>query len=139
MVVYVTNDIWYMIWWLSMISVFEWQQVSFILFYWIRAYHTCNSLMMRFLLFPWRTTWACEISSSGTNGAGTTGRDEPELPPPLPPMITPAPELRPPPPRNGAEDVRMIRALVRVSWREDPLPPLLPPPNNPLELQETKL
>lgn len=74
------------------------------------------------------------------------GREDPEpLPPlPLPPIITPAPELLPLPPRNGAADVRMIRARVLMSRDELPPPPpplpLPPPPpllpnTPPLELQ----
>lgn len=59
---------------------------------------TCNSLMIRLRLLPWSTTWACDMSSSGTYCAGNIGRDEP--------IITPAPRPRTPP---DPEVVRTIR------------------------------
>lgn len=43
----------------------------------------CSSLMMTLRLFPCNTTWACDISSSGTTEAGTRGR-EPTMTPPRP-------------------------------------------------------
>lgn len=94
---------------------------------------TCNSLIMRFRLLPCRTTWAWEIRSSGTKGAGTETMGLELLLLPLPPIITPGappilPLLAPLPPPRMAELLRIIRA------RDLDIPALLPLPLLPLPL-----
>lgn len=110
---------------------------------------TCSSLMMRFLLFPCNTTWACDTSSSGTYGAGTIGRDPPTAPPapapapiitpgaPRPPAVPPAP---PAAPRREAFERIMRGARVLASWRLlelEPEPPVLPTLLLPMLLPQT--
>lgn len=86
---------------------------------------TCNSLMIRLRLFPCNTTCACDIRSSGTNGAGTDVMERALLLLP-PPIITPGGPIRPLPPLPPLLLPPRIAELLRmILARERDIPALL--------------
>lgn len=116
---------------------------------------TCNSRIITLRLLPCNTTWACDTSSSGTNGAGTVTNDRPaELLPMMTPvlreLLLPLPPCEPLPRTDVA---RMMRALDRANCRdalvfcfgpeellEVPAPPPPPPPPPPeLEFDRNRI